>query len=174
MIIIVFGLPGSGKTYFAKRLAKRINGRHISSDVIRKELFSNPTYSTSEKLKVYKVMFDIMYNYVKRKEPLVLDGTFYKASLRDNFIKEISQLGNEIKFIEVQAEESIIKERLKSQREDSDANFEIYKKLRFEFEPYNKDHLILHSTNENIEEMIEAGLSYLRNGIRGEEADNIQ
>jgi len=35
MIIIVFGLPGSGKSYFASKLAERINARYINSDVIR-------------------------------------------------------------------------------------------------------------------------------------------
>ena len=32
MIIIVLGLPGSGKTYFASRFAKLIHADYINSD----------------------------------------------------------------------------------------------------------------------------------------------
>jgi len=38
MVIIVFGLPGSGKTWFAKTLAARIKAVYISTDQLRNSL----------------------------------------------------------------------------------------------------------------------------------------
>lgn len=37
MKILIFGLPGSGKTTLAKPFAKLINGVHINADAVRKE-----------------------------------------------------------------------------------------------------------------------------------------
>ena len=38
MIIQVIGLPGAGKTTFAKELADRINAIHLNADAVRAEL----------------------------------------------------------------------------------------------------------------------------------------
>ena len=42
MIIIICGLPGVGKTTVAKELAPLVNAVILSTDKIRKELFSRP------------------------------------------------------------------------------------------------------------------------------------
>ncbi|HUZ58418.1 MAG TPA: AAA family ATPase [Hanamia sp.] len=49
MIVIVFGLPGSDKSYFASRLAKMIHAGHVNSDKVRKEWFKERVYSEDEK-----------------------------------------------------------------------------------------------------------------------------
>ena len=54
MVVIVFGLPGSGKSYFASRLAKKLEADYISSDQVRKKLFTRPDYSEEGKKQVYK------------------------------------------------------------------------------------------------------------------------
>lgn len=161
MIVIVFGLPGSGKTYFAERLAERLGGYHLSSDVIRKELAPSPNYSETEKELIYKKMFNIMYDYADSEEPLILDGTFYKSAIRDNFIAGIERLGRDIKFIEISADEKLIKKRIDQYRETSDANFAIYQQIKEEFEPYNEEHLVLISKKDNEEEMLHKALFYL-------------
>jgi len=161
MVIIVFGLPGSGKTYLAGKLAKKIGAHHISSDVVRKKLVTYPTYSTNEKLLIYKEMFDMMCNYVSLNEHVILDGTFYTASIRNTCIEQIKLPGSEIKFIEVKADKDIIKERLSKKREESDADYHIHELIEREFEPYTKDHLILYASNDNIDQLLENSISYL-------------
>jgi predicted kinase len=161
MIVIIFGLPGSGKTYLASRLAKKIGVKRISSDVIRKELFKFPTYSKDEKLLIYKKMFDIMCDYVSKKEHLIIDGTFYAEALRNTYIEQIKLLGGAIKFIEVKADRATIKDRLSHERVDSDADFPIYELIAHDYEPYIGNHLILQSTNDNINELLEKATSFL-------------
>ena len=39
-------------------------------------------------------------------------------------------------------------------RTDSQADFEVYKKIKNEWEPFDQDHLILQSTDDNIEEIL--------------------
>jgi adenylylsulfate kinase len=50
MIIQVIGLPGSGKTTFAKELADRINAVHLNADAVRAELNKDLGFSPEDRL----------------------------------------------------------------------------------------------------------------------------
>jgi predicted kinase len=160
MIVIVFGLPGSGKSYFASRLAKLINAGYVNSDRLRKEMFKTRTYSEQEKAAVYHAMLEKMKEAIHQNRNLVVDATFHKSETRKPFIKETEGKEN-IFFIEVRADENIIRERLKKDRADSEADFEMYKFIKQHYEPLNIHHLLLESTDENIDDMLQKAAAYL-------------
>lgn len=160
MIIIVFGLPGSGKSYFASRLASMLDACYITSDRLRKEILNKRTYSEEEKLSIYDVMLSRLMEATKQNKKVVLDATFYKNEIRKNFINTIDK-SEQVIFIEVIAGESLIRERLLKTREDSDADFEVYKKIKAEWEPMDEAHLVLESTNDNINKMLYKAIDYL-------------
>ena len=161
MVVIVFGLPGSGKSYFASRLAKRIDADYINSDRLRKEMFKMRTYSRQEKESVYKTMLQRMKQDVAQNKNVVLDATFHKKEKRKPFIKEMMTKGG-IYFIEIVAEEGIIKERLKGKRRYSEADFKVYKIISSENEPLPESHVVLQLTNSNIKEMLGKAVDYLK------------
>ncbi len=160
MIVIVFGLPGSGKTYFAFRLAVWLNADYANSDQIRKKMFAARTYSTKEKLLVYNEMLAQMRQAITQSKNLVMDATFYKNDIRAAFINEAQEEAGII-FIEVKAEEAIIKERLQQKRVDSEADYEAYKLIKQQWEPLDDQHLIFNSTNDNIEYLLDKAMDYL-------------
>ncbi|MFI5129129.1 MAG: AAA family ATPase [Chitinophagales bacterium] len=161
MIIVVFGLPGSGKSYFASQLAKAIKAGYINSDQLRREMFTARTYSEQEKAAVYNVMLLKMKEAVGQNMSLVLDATFHKSETRETFIREMEGKGD-IFFIEVTADADIISERLKKERPYSEADFSVYKLIQQRWEPMTESHLVLESTDENIEHMLERATQYLR------------
>ena len=160
MIVIVFGLPGSGKSYFASGLSTLINAEYINSDQVRKHMLGKRTYSLNEKLSVYQEMLLQMKEFLKQKRNLVLDATFYKNDIRKKFMDEAGLNGG-ITFIEVTADESLIRERLKTPRLDSDADFKVYKLIKEQWEPLYEPHLVLRSTNDNIAGMLFKAADYL-------------
>lgn len=161
MIVIVFGLPGSGKSYFASRLAKMIHADYVNSDKVRKEIFEKRIYSDQEKKAIYHEMLKKMKEAVMQKKDLVLDATFHKKDIREMFVAAMKGK-EEISFIEIQADEKIIKERLKKPRLYSEADFEVYKLIKQQNEPIDEAHLILKSTDENIDEMLQKASEYLK------------
>jgi predicted kinase len=169
MIIIVFGLPGSGKSFFASRLAKMINADYINSDKLRRKLFSKRSYSTKEKLSVYNAMLAKLNEIITKKKNVVLDATFSKNAIRKRFVEEAGNKSR-IAFIEVKAASSLIRERLKRPREDSEADFSVYEKIKQSWEPHTGPHQTLHSTNKNIADMLEKARNYLN--IENDEATN--
>ncbi|WPQ60436.1 ATP-binding protein [Chitinophaga sancti] len=161
MVIIVTGLPGSGKSYLAVRLADELQAVYASSDRIRKKMIPNRNYSAKEKESVYDEMYNRMVAAIRAKKDIVLDATFYRDSLRQKFILEAGP-GSQIRIIEVTAAESLIKERLGQKRADSEADFHVYQQLKAQYEPIHDPHLTLVSTNNNISELLGTALKYIR------------
>jgi len=161
MVVIVFGLPGSGKSFFASRLAEKIHAEYVNSDRVRKELFEKRDYSDEEKKAVYRKMLESMNEAIDLNQDLVLDATFHKKETRDLFVNEMSKKES-LFFIEVQADESTIRERLKEKRPYSEADYDVYKKISQKNEPLATPHLILQSTNDNIAAMLEKAMAYLK------------
>ncbi len=160
MIIIVFGLPGSGKSYFASRLAQMLDANYVNSDMLRKELFPDRTYSDAEKGKVYDAMLQKMEDVLAQSKDLVLDATFHKNATRNRF-KDGLKGKEQLFFIEIQAEENTVKERLKKSRPYSEADFEVHQLIRQQWEPLQIPHLTLASTNDNIDSMLQEAAQYL-------------
>jgi len=160
MITIVFGLPGSGKSHFASWLANLANADYISSDRLRKGIHTAGNYSDQEKMAVYDEMLEQMKASLKENRNLVIDATFYKEAIRKKFVQEAGG-ADHIVFIELIADETTISERLKRKRAFSDADFEVYQKIKEQFEPMKQPHLVLHSTNENLPDMLKKAVSYL-------------
>lgn len=160
MIVVVTGLPGSGKSFFASRLSTAIHAEYISSDRLRKKMIERRTYSTEEKELVYDEMLKQVRKAVKQNKSLVLDATFYKTETRNKFTEEIKDAGT-IVIIEIIAGEALIKERMRTPREDSEADFTVYKVIQQQWEPIREQHLILQSTNDNIESMLKTAINYL-------------
>lgn len=48
VLIMMYGFPGSGKTFFARQLSDSLKAAHVSSDRIRGELFEKPRYDKEE------------------------------------------------------------------------------------------------------------------------------
>src|SRR4051812_455621 len=107
MTVFVFGLPGSGKSYFVSRLAARMGARYINSDLVRKAIISNRTYSQAEKESVYNEMLVQMKMAIIQHQNVVLDATFYTAHIRKRFLDAARGASN-VFFIEVIAGEPVI------------------------------------------------------------------
>lgn len=161
MIVIVFGLPGSGKSFFASRLAAELKAEYLSSDRIRSAMLKKATYTEEEKERVYDEVLNRTLDALERHDAVVIDATFYRRALRDKFIEALKGRGS-IFFIEVFAREAIILERLRSPREFSDADEGVYRKVKTQWEPMKEHHLLLESKEDNIEVMVGKAKRYLR------------
>ena len=146
MIIVVTGLPGVGKTTFSKELAAMLNAQVLSSDKIRKELFSKPTYSKSEKSLVYNVILLIAKYLHQTGKTCILDATFNRENFRKNLKEKLGTKKNQLFFIECKCSESIVLKRLRNRKNDySDADFHIYKKMKRQYESIKTSHITINT-----------------------------
>ena len=124
-------------------------------------MFTIRIYSRQEKAAVCQAMLEKMKDAIDQRKNLVLDATFHKNETRKSFLQEIK--GNtKIYFIEVWTAEDIVRERLKESRPYSEADNDVYKLIREHWEPLDEPHLMLESTNENIDSMLQKAAAYLQ------------
>src|SRR3972149_3268771 len=100
MLILVVGLPGTGKTTIAKYLAKKTDAVLLRADVIRKELIKKPTYSKEETEMIFSEMFARAKSILSKKMNVVLDVVFGRETERKKAEILAKQLNTSLKIVE--------------------------------------------------------------------------
>ncbi len=165
MLIIVMGLPGTGKTYFAKALAKKIDGVHFNSDNVRKALYEKPAYTGSDKGLVYKTMFDKVCVALKKHYFVIVDATFSLARYRDPYLNHVANNMIPLRIFQIEADEDTIAKRIAEKRPDSDADFKVYQKIKSEFETLEMNQKVLKSDQLSLKKMLEQALEFINNSV---------
>ena len=155
------GLPGSGKSYFAKHLSSRLKCVHISSDDTRQKMAAMGKYSMKDKMAVYGQMASAAKTVLEQEGKVILDATFFKKTIRDPFVSLAMENNLPYVLIWIEAPMEVTKERLSKKREDSEADFEVYRKLAKEFEKPEPPYLKLVSRQDNIQQMVRKAENYL-------------
>ena len=162
MLIIVSGLPGSGKSFFARRLSAELGAEFVNSDATRRAMNAMGRYAFEDKLNVYEEMANKAGEKLREGKTVIVDATFYHHEMRDIFVTLGTLLHERMCYIEVQAEEKIIHERLSKPRSDSEADFAVYQQLKLQYEDPVRPRLVLQSTNENVDTMVAQALDYIK------------
>lgn len=133
-LFLFCGLPAVGKTYHAKKIARKYKAVHLMTDKIRKELFPHPSYSKEESKKVYKEMLKRAIRFLKDKRNVVLDGTYLNTKRRKEVYQSVQKLKVHFKVFYITASPHTVLQRLQKRKkkkgEYSDADFHIYKMMR--------------------------------------------
>jgi predicted kinase len=160
-LIVVFGLPGTGKTTFAKALAAHLNWPHFNTDVIRSELGKRQEYDEPTKAWVYAQLLERTATELEKGRGVVLDGTFYTEDLREACRNLAAHYKRPLRWIQVSASEDVIRERVSGPRPYSEADFQVYQKIRDRFEPMKEPALKLSSDAMQLPEMVVRAMKYL-------------
>lgn len=141
MLVVVCGLPGTGKTTVSGVIADRVAGDRLRTDVIRKDLVADPDYEPAETRRVYDELFARARSVVEREGTAVLDGTFRRESDRRRARDLAAELGVPFHLVRVECDPAVATERIAARVDDeSDAGVAVYEELRDAFEPIGVPH----------------------------------
>src|SRR5207245_8311700 len=127
MLVLMAGLPGTGKSTLSRALAAELGGTVLDKDAIRAALFSPPDleYSTEQDDFCMAIMLKVA-GYLFRKEParrIFLDGrTFSRAYQRKRATGYAEAIGQPWRILECVCSEETTRERLDSDREHVASN----------------------------------------------------
>lgn len=86
-LLMLYGFPGSGKTFFARQLCEHMQAAHIQADRIRAELFEKPRYDKEENDVIAQLMDYMAGEFLNAGISVVYDVNAARAitrhSLRD-------------------------------------------------------------------------------------------
>jgi predicted kinase len=151
LIIIVCGLPGVGKTSLANELAPLIRAVVLSTDKIRKELISKPTYRIQERKLIYDIMLLLARYLHDAGINCILDATFNTENSRRELKKSLNlSSSSQINIVECTCPEHITISRLRSRKNDySDADISIYKRMRSIYQPIKEKHIVVDTSQQS-------------------------
>ncbi|SEH17379.1 hypothetical protein SAMN04487967_3135 [Natronorubrum sediminis] len=151
-LLVYCGLPGVGKSMASSYTADRFPATRYRSDAVRKQLFSDPSYTADESAATYEELLSRGRNTLEADEHVVLDATFQSKETRDAAATVAAEADAEIRFVHVTCALEVVKERIESRTETiSDAEFEQHMLLRESFDPLEREHVVI-DNSETIEE----------------------
>jgi predicted kinase len=154
VLVIVSGLPGTGKSFFSRKLAERLLFTIIESDDVRKKHFPLPSYTSIESAKVFEVIYRQMDGLLKKGASVILDATNLKEKYRTSVYDIAEKNGAKLIIVQLDAPPGLVKERLKARgkhpdtNDRSDANWSIYQKMKPGAEKIRRPHFYVNSARD--------------------------
>jgi hypothetical protein len=150
-VVLTCGLPGTGKSWAARAVARPFEAVLASSDVRRKRLAGVPLhahhregwqkglYAPELTDRTYASLLDEADQALLHGRTSVVDGTFSSRTRRAPFVELAQRRGAPLLVLLVSAGEETIRRRMAERSEDpeavSDADLEVYRAAKETFEP---------------------------------------
>lgn len=134
-LVLVAGLPGTGKSYFSQRLARRVPALVLESDALRRVLVQRPGYSAEESRRLFLACQLLIEDLLSAGIPVVLDATNLQERQREQFYRAAERAGARLVIVWVEAPPELILERMQIRQQGldpqnkSDADWEVYNRM---------------------------------------------
>ena len=162
LLVVVLGLPGTGKTTFARALAGRLGAVHLNTDMLRNELGLRGQYDEAAKARIYEELLQRCQAELALGKTVIVDGTFYRQAFRDRLEGLAREREIVLHWIEICANPETVRQRISEVRPYSEADFAVYRKILEVYEPLQIQRLQLFSDNQTGEAMLSRAMKYLR------------
>ncbi len=90
LLILLYGYPGAGKTFFARQLAEHLQAAHVHGDRVRGELFDNPRYDKEENDVVEQLMDYMTGEFLSAGLSVIYDMNAMRLNQRRN-LREVAR-----------------------------------------------------------------------------------
>lgn len=172
MLIAMAGLPASGKSTLAARLAKELSGVVLSKDQVRAALFPSLVLDYTEAQN--QISMDAIFiaaAHIRKTFPqqtVLIDGrTFLRSAQVHDLMALAGTLGDSPRIIECVCADDVARQRLEQdlaegQHPAKNRTFALYQAVKARAEPILVPHLILDTGTMAVDECVQRCLAYLR------------
>ena len=160
VLIVVSGLPGTGKSYFSRRMAERFPLAIVETDAMRKVLFSTPTYAAPENARLFRGCHALIEDLLGRGIPVLFDATNLVEASRERLYNIAHKTNAKLILVRVEAPVAVVSQRLREREEgiidedNSTADWSVYQRMVPSVEPIRRNHFAV-DTSRDIAPVIE-------------------
>ena len=153
-LVLLSGLPASGKSYVAAELCRQYPLARLESDTMRKVLFSRPVYSQAESGRLFAAIHALLEILLARGIPTILDATNLKEAHRQPIYDIAKRHDAKLIIVETIAPHAVVRRRLAARlagenlRDHSDAGIDVYETMRREAEPIQRKHFTIDTSGD--------------------------
>jgi len=171
VLIVMAGLPGTGKSTIARRLACELPAVLLDKDSIRAAIFppSEIEYSVQQDDLCMRVVLLVAQDILRRnlRKHIVVDGRPFSRRYQVMECAKVAHgLGVPLSLIHCVCSDETVRRRLESDtlggsHVAANRDYALYQSLKAHFEPIALEHLIV-NTDEDVEACVGLCLDYLR------------
>ena len=172
VLVVVSGLPGTGKSYFSRRLAERLPIAVVETDVMRKALFPAPTHSADESARLFRACHALIEDMVRKGIPVLLDATNLVESNRERLYNIAHRADAKLILVRVEAPVEVVAARLGQRdggaadpEDNSTAGREVYNRMASSVEPIRRNHFAV-DTSRDVTPVIEKIVREIQRWVR--------
>jgi predicted kinase len=160
VLIVVSGLPGTGKSYFSRRLGERVPLAIVETDAMRKVLFPTPTYSGIENARLFRACHALIEDMLGKGIPVLFDATNLVENNRERLYNIAHKTNAKLILVRVEAPMEVVTQRLRrredgsSPEDNSTADRSVYRRMASSVEPIRRNHFAV-DTSRDIAPVIE-------------------
>ncbi len=152
--VVVSGLPATGKSFFARKLAERQPFYILESDAVRKILFPSPSYNSNESARLFAACHQLMESLLKDGVPVIFDATNLSERHRARLYRISDRTGARLILVRVEAPSAVAQQRLQSRKsganpeDKSDADWEVYKSMKSKADNFQRNHFAVDTSRD--------------------------
>jgi predicted kinase len=149
-LLVLTGLPGTGKSTLAARLHELTGAAVLESDHARRLLFSEPTHSARESAHLFRALHQAADRLLQQRVSVIFDATNLLERDREPLYSIAEQRGARVRVLEVTAPEQVTHERLLRRHftSNSAADWAVYRLMRARVERIQRPHTVIDTTEE--------------------------
>jgi adenylylsulfate kinase len=174
MLIAMAGLPGTGKSSLAARLAQELGATVLDKDRVRAALFPPPVldYSAAQDDLCMAAVYQAAAHILRTspRPAVILDGrTFLRSSQVRDLLALAASVGEAPRFVECVCDDAVARARLEDDlargaHPARNRTHALYLELKARAEPIGVPHLVLDTGRTALEDCVQRCLDYLRGG----------
>lgn len=154
VLVVISGLPGTGKSYFSKKLAGRWPFLIVESDALRRVLFRLPSFSAEESLRLFAAIHLLVKDYLAQRISIIMDATNLLERHREILYSIAERQGAKLIVVRVKAPEELVRQRLEAREQGLDreshsgADWTVYEKMKPTAERIKGWHFVADSSGD--------------------------
>lgn len=162
-LVLFSGLPGTGKSHFARSLVARVPMMVLESDHLRKTLVAEPEYTPDEHAMVFSAAHLLIEEYLRQGWRVLFEATNLTDNFRQPVYKIAERTASPITVVRFTAPPGVVRKRLEARiarqdpQDNSDAGWTVYCKMRPYEQPIPRAHITIDSsapTNWALEQIV--------------------
>ncbi len=172
-LVLVSGLPGTGKSFFSRRLAEREPAVVLETDALRRTLFKEPNYSAQESQRLFQAIHELVERLLGKGITVVLDATNLVERHREVLYSIAERAGAHLIIVRTEAPDDAIRHQMEERtqkardthEENGEADVNVYQRMRASEEKIGRNHFTV-NTSENFEPVLQKIVRTIRRGNR--------
>lgn len=146
-LVVMVGLPGSGKSHLARQIAHRHHAVILDSDRLRATLFTAPVHSVQEHKRLFPAMHELVDRLLSRNVSVIVDATNLKESSRTPFYQLAKKHKARLILVRTWAPVKTVRERLLRREatpdgvDHSTATLAVHARMRKDVERIHRQHV---------------------------------